>query len=93
MSIALNTRLSRNDEILHAVVNADELVMMSISASSYYGLSGVGVRIWELLEQPMTVAELCAHLCEEFEVDAQICEVEVLKFAAELANNGVVRAA
>jgi hypothetical protein len=89
--ITLDTKLSRNDEMLYAPVGAEQAVMLSVNAGSYYGLNGVAVRIWELLERPATVAELCARLREEFEVNPQACETEVLKFASELIDNGIVR--
>jgi hypothetical protein len=92
VTIALETTLRRDDDILHATVSTDEMVMLSISAGRYYGLNSVGMRIWELLETPMTVARICARLCEEFEVDAQHCQTAVLEFANELVNNGIVDA-
>jgi hypothetical protein len=94
VTIALETTLSRSGEdILYAPVNTEESVMLSISASRYYGLNSVGTRIWELLETPMTVAQICARLCGEFEVEAQHCQTAVLKFANELMRNGLVHAA
>ncbi len=42
---------------------------------------------------PVTITGLCARLCEEFEVDAQTCEAEVLKFVNELVDNGIAHAA
>ena len=92
MAITLDTKLSRNSDILYAPVNTEEAVMMSVGAGKYYGLNAVAARIWELLEQPMTLAQLCAQLCEEFEVDMQTCEAAVLKFAHEIIDNGIVRA-
>jgi hypothetical protein len=65
---------------------------MNNTTGRYYGLNAVGRRIWELLEKPMTVAEICARLCEEFEVDAQSCEAAVLKFANDMVDNGVIHA-
>jgi hypothetical protein len=93
MSITLDTTLSRTGEILYAPVGTEEAVMMSVVAGRYYGLNAVGTRIWDLLERPMTIAELCAQLCEEFEVEAQTCEAEVLKFVNELIANGIVHEA
>jgi hypothetical protein len=93
VSITLDTAVSRIGETLYARVGTEEAVMMSVTAGRYYGLNAVAVRIWELLERPMTIAELCARLCEEFEVDAQTCEAEVLKFVNELIDNGIVHAA
>jgi hypothetical protein len=93
MSIGLNTALSRNSDILYAPVGSEEMVMMSVTAGRYYGLNTVASRVWELLETPKTIAQLCAQICEEFEVDAQTCEVEVLKFVQDLISNGVVHEA
>jgi hypothetical protein len=93
ISITLDTMVSRIGETLYARVGTEEAVMMSVTAGRYYGLNAVAVRIWELLERPMTIAELCARLCEEFEVDALTCEAEVLKFVNELIDNGMVHAA
>jgi hypothetical protein len=93
MTIGLNATLSRNADILHAPVGTEEAVMMSIDAGKYYGVNAVGARLWELLETPKTIAQLCAQICEEFDVDAQTCETEVLKFIGELIDNGIVHEA
>jgi hypothetical protein len=93
MSVGLDTTLNRNDELLHASVGAEECVMMSIEAGSYYGLNAVGSRIWELLESPKTVGQLCRQICEEFEVDEQTCEAAVVIFVDDLIKNRIVHAA
>ncbi len=38
----------------------DETVILDMGSGTYYGLDGVGARVWELLEQPKRFAELCA---------------------------------
>ena len=93
MSISTDTKLIRNGDILYAPVGTEEAVMMSVEAGRYYGLNAVASRIWELLETPQTVAQLCARICEEFEVDAQSCEADVLKFTGSLIDNGIVHEA
>jgi len=90
MSIGVDTTLSRKGDILHAPVGIEESVMLSPETGRYYGLNSVGSRIWELLETPKTVAQLCGELCEEFEVDSQTCEGEVLKFVQDLMDNGII---
>jgi Coenzyme PQQ synthesis protein D (PqqD) len=92
ISITLHTALSRNDQILCAPIGTEEAVMLSVTAGSYYGLNAVAVRIWKLLERPKTIAELCARLREEFEVDALTCEADVLEFVKDLIDNGIVHA-
>ena len=90
MAVTIDTTLTRNGDILYVPVGTEEAAMMSLTAGKYYGLNAVGARIWELLAHPMTVAQLCARICEEFEVDPQTCEAAVIKFANEILDNGIV---
>lgn len=90
MPLDLRTKLFRNPDILHAAVGKEEAVMMSIEAGRYFGVNAVGARIWELLETPQSVEQLCARLCAEFEVDAQTCEAGVVEFTRNLIDNGIV---
>jgi len=92
MAVTLDTTLSRDGDMLYAPVGTEEAVMMSVAAGQYYGLNAVAARIWELLAQPMTLAQLCAQICQEFEVDAQTCEAAVARFVGELIDNGIVHA-
>jgi hypothetical protein len=92
MSVTIDTTLRRNDDMLYAPVGAEGAAMMSLTAGKYYGLNAVAARIWELLAHPMTVAQLCAQVCDEFEVDPQPCETAVIKFANEIVDNGIVDA-
>ena len=92
MSIKVGVVLSRNPDLLHAAVGAEEAVMMSIEAGRYYGVNAVGARIWELLETPQTIQQLCTQICAEFDVDAQTCQTAILNFARDLIENGVVHA-
>lgn len=86
------TSLIRHPDLIAARMDGD-LVMMSIEQHEYYGVSGVGPRIWELLEQPATVEKIAATLCEEFEVEAATCRKDLLEFAQQLLDMGLVQTA
>jgi Coenzyme PQQ synthesis protein D (PqqD) len=58
--------ISRSDGWLTAWIG-HELVMMNAESNSYLSLSGSGGRIWELLEEPRTVGQLCQSLVGEFD--------------------------
>lgn len=92
MAVGLDTILSRSTDILHAPVGDDRAVMMSVQAGQYFGLDAVGARVWELLESPKSISQLCAELCEEFEVEPQTCQAQILEFAADLVGQGIVHA-
>ncbi|MBS1157645.1 MAG: Coenzyme synthesis protein (PqqD) [Proteobacteria bacterium] len=77
MSITIDSIIRRNDELLTAEVDG-ELVMMSIASGQYFGLDDIGARIWELLGEPLKIAELCIRLAQEYAVETSVCERDVL---------------
>lgn len=84
MTIGLLEQIQRDVSVISSGMDQD-LVMISIQTGKYYGINPVGRRIWELLETPTCVAELCEKLGQEFEVSNEQCEQEVLEFVSELS--------
>jgi len=82
--------LVRNDEPVSVEVERS-VVMMSLDLGKYFGLNEVGSRIWELLEQPRSMADLCAVLQQEFDVDPNACHEEVSEFLVTLAKEGLIQ--
>lgn len=94
MSTASNIRLTsvvaQSREPIATQIDG-EVVMVSVEQGNYYGLDVIGSRIWELLEQPCSVATLCDRLQQEFTVDRLTCEQDVLEFLAKLAAEKLIR--
>lgn len=68
----------------------DELVMMSSEKGEYFGLGGIGPRIWELLSDHSTIEEIVEILCEEYDVDRNRCIEDVRRFVLKLIDTGLV---
>lgn len=68
-----------------------EILMMSVERGLYLGLSEVGARIWELLDDCPDSAAICDRLESEFLVTRETCTAEVALFLDQLAAQGVVR--
>ena len=64
---------------------AGETVLLSMTSAQYYGLDGIGSRIWELVSTPVSVSEVCATIVGEYDVTPERCEADVLRFLGELA--------
>jgi len=67
-----------------------ELVMMSIESGDYFGTSGAGPFIWELLEYPHNISELTDAVCAEFDVDNATAREHIEGYIAELSEQGIV---
>ena len=82
------TTIIRNPRLIAADMDGDT-VMMSIESGEYFGLGGVGTRIWELIATPHTLAQLVTAICAEYDVDAATCEADVRRFLDDLLSNGL----
>ncbi len=89
MPLTPETVVVRSGEPLTAPVDED-LVMLDPRRSVYYGLDPIGRRIWQLLEEPRSVSDVCTALDEEFEVDPETCRADVLAFLEELSDAELV---
>jgi hypothetical protein len=88
----MNARFIRCADTLTADVGG-EIVALNVDRGQCYGLNEVASSVWELLAEPKTLAELCAALAEDYDVDAETCAVEVGKLVADLQVEGLVRRA
>ena len=70
-------------ETLTARVDGD-LVFFDPEAGKYFATGGVGADIWELIESPRTIREICSELVARYDVEEDTCLAEVLEFAADL---------
>ena len=80
----------RNEKIISGRLK-DELVMMDIDAGRYFGLNEVATRVWEILEQPGSLEEICKILISEYEVDEKQCRQDVEELMGELIRMGLIR--
>ncbi|MDO9494360.1 MAG: PqqD family protein [Nocardioides sp.] len=61
-----------------------EHVMLGPDMNEYFGFRDVAAYIWEQLEQPRTVNELCDSIVGAYAVDEATCRRDTEAFLAEL---------
>jgi hypothetical protein len=87
--LSLDSVAARRPDALSARVD-DELVLLDPRTSLYFGLDRVGRRVWDLLEEPRSIGELCATLEQEFDVAPEDCHADVIGFVARMAEADLV---
>lgn len=68
----------------------DELVVLNLRDGFYYSLDALGIRIWRLIQDPVTLLDIQEAVTSEYEVDAMRCERDVRAFLDELAGRGLI---
>lgn len=89
MVVELDSIVVRNDQPMSVRVD-DDLVILNMAGDNYIALDDIGRRIWDLLETPRQVDDLCRQLAGEFSEDQMTIEDDVLPFLNELASERLV---
>ena len=69
----------------------DETVILNLASGTYFGLDPVGARMWELMSAGHSLAEIRDRLLEEYEVEAERLEQDLLKLVGELQAQGLIQ--
>ncbi len=67
-----------------------EAVILNLKNGVYYGIDAVGVRIWNLIQESRTVDDILNTLLEEYEVEPDHCEGDILALLQQLADSGLI---
>lgn len=68
----------------------ESIAVLGLEDGIYYELTGVGMRIWQLIEEPTTVAGVVETLLTEFDVDRDRCEADLLDLLRKMVAKGLV---
>lgn len=88
-TIQLDTTITQVKDLLSADLD-DEIVMMNIERGAYYGLDAIGSHVWTLIENPISVSDLCDNLLLEFDVEPETCRQDVLIFLNRMYELGTI---
>ncbi len=92
MPLELSQTITRHNDMLSAEIGG-EAIMMSIEKGAYFGLNPVATRIWDLIEQPKSIAELIQTITDEYEVSAEQAAEDVQAFVADMIERGIAQVA
>ena len=71
----------------------DEAVILDLRNGVYYGLEATGARIWQLVQQPISVEGLHQVLVQEYDVEPERCQQDLLDLLRDLLERGLIRIA
>lgn len=68
----------------------DEVAILDLDNSVYYGLDPVGARVWELIQEPKALSSVLESMLAEFEVDEATARSDLLALIDELIDKRLV---
>jgi hypothetical protein len=78
----------------HDHVSSDlegEAVILQMTTGMCYALNAVGTRVWNLIQTPVSALEIRDALLTEYEVEAEVCEKELVTLLDELCARGLIQ--
>ena len=69
----------------------EETVILDLASGIYFGLDPVGARIWQLLGEGRTLAEVCESMLAEYEVQRDEIERDLSDLLAALADKALIK--
>ena len=68
----------------------DESAILNFKNSVYYGANPVAASVWKLLQQPKTIGEVRDALLQEYEVEPERCERDLLALLQKMKDEGLI---
>ena len=68
----------------------EEVAILNVDRALYFGLQGVAAHIWDTLQEPRSVAEICDDVTTQFDVPSEICRADVSRFVISMCNAGLI---
>lgn len=87
--IAPETVVVQKPDLLSSDLDED-LVLMSIETSRYFGLDSLSREIWDQFDEPRSIAEVCSRLVERYDVTLEQCRQDTLAFVEQLVDAKLV---
>jgi len=84
-----STMIKRADHQVSCSLN-DEMAILNLQSTLYFGLDEVGACVWQTLEEPSRVDALCKAVADQFAVSETACEADVLTFLAALQEANLI---
>ena len=84
-ALMLDRVVSRNKDVAWRIIE-NEAILISAEDSMLHSLDEVGTRIWELSDGSNTVEQIIDTIFDEYEVDRETAEKDVIEFVTNLAS-------
>lgn len=69
---------------------AGEAAILGLKNGVYYGLDPIGARIWNLIQTPVLVSAVRDAIVQEYDVEAERCERDLLDLLQKLGEQGLL---
>jgi coenzyme PQQ synthesis protein D (PqqD) len=89
-TLLMDPQRLRPSASVKASISADGLVLLDVDGGLVLAANDIGARIWQLIEQDRTAAEIARRLADDYAVPLDRAQHDVTAFVAALRARGLV---
>ena len=89
MALRDDERITALPDVLSRTLDG-EAVLLDLKSGTYFGLNDVGTKIWEIIAQGATIAEIRTLVLATFEVDEPTASRDLEDLLAELDKRSLI---
>jgi ornithine carbamoyltransferase len=67
-----------------------EMVLLDMNSENYFGLDEVGTTIWQAMQEKEVLQEVYDAMLEQYEVEPEVLEKDLLDFVRKLDESGLI---
>ena len=84
----LNQKITFSDTVFAQEVDG-EMVLLDMNSENYFGLDEVGTAIWQAMQESGSLEEVYKAMLEQYEVEPEVLQKDLLDFAQKLSDSGL----
>jgi hypothetical protein len=88
--LTLNSKVTVASDVVSCDL-VEEAALLNLKDGVYYGLNPVGARIWNLLQKPITAGEILEVIIEEYDVEKDIAQADLMELLEQLLEKELVK--
>jgi hypothetical protein len=89
-TLTLDSVIIHYSKIISSEID-NESILLNIENNNYYRIPATAKRVWSMLTNPISIAEIIETLLTEYNVSREQCEKDVFAFLNNLLANNLIR--
>jgi hypothetical protein len=90
LKITLESVISINDSRYIGSKIGEELMLMDLNTGNYININQIGTIIWEQIQEPKKVEDICKVLQKDFDVTEEQCQKDTLDYLQRMGEQDLI---
>ena len=77
-------------DVFHQRAGEDHVLIL-MPGETYFTLNAMGGQIWQLIQEPLSAADICSILMDEYDVEREVCLMQTEALLEDMERKRLVK--